>query len=60
MQELERITARRSELGMLAGELAKQPQGVQAGREELLIAERALNRLAEQDRAAAGGGGGPG
>ncbi|MEU6611084.1 hypothetical protein ABZ922_39675 [Streptomyces shenzhenensis] len=38
---------------MLTGELAKQPQGVQDGREELLIAERALNRLTEQDRAAA-------
>ncbi|MFL4909679.1 hypothetical protein ACJ6WF_42710 [Streptomyces sp. MMS24-I2-30] len=53
MQELERITALRSELDTLAGELAKQLQGVQVGREELLIAERALNRLAEQDRAAA-------
>ncbi|MGW0633889.1 hypothetical protein [Streptomyces sp. NPDC002758] len=53
MQELERITARRSELDTLAEELAKQLQEVQAEREELVIAERVLNRLAEQDRAAA-------
>jgi hypothetical protein len=53
MQELERITARRSELDTLAEELAKLLQEVQAEREELLIAERVLNRLAEQDRAAA-------
>jgi len=33
--------------------LAKQLQEVQAEREELLMAERVLNRLAEQDRAAA-------
>ncbi|MEU1299224.1 hypothetical protein [Streptomyces shenzhenensis] len=53
MQELGRIQAPWSGLDMPAGELAKQLQGVQGGREELLIAERALNRLAEQDRAAA-------
>ncbi|MFD7283420.1 hypothetical protein ACFV80_42150 [Streptomyces sp. NPDC059862] len=53
MQELERITARRSELDTLAEELAKHLQEVQAEREELVIAERVLNRLAEQDRAAA-------
>ncbi|QIY68017.2 hypothetical protein HEP84_00610 [Streptomyces sp. RLB1-33] len=53
MQELERITARRSEPDTLAGELAKQLQEVQAEREELVIAERVLNRPAEQDRAAA-------
>ncbi|MFC5854291.1 hypothetical protein ACFPZI_21550 [Streptomyces chlorus] len=53
MQKLERITARRSELDTLAEELAKQLQEVQAEREELLIAERVLNRLTEQDRAAA-------
>ena len=53
MQELERITARRRELDTPAGELAKQLREVQAGREELLIAERALNRPAEQDGAAA-------
>ena len=51
MQELERITARRSELDMLAEGLAKQLGEVQAEREELVIAERVLNRLAEQDRA---------
>ncbi|MDH6624505.1 hypothetical protein M2271_002309 [Streptomyces sp. LBL] len=53
MQELERITARRSELDTLAEELAKRLQEVQAEREEPVIAERVLNRLAEQDRAAA-------
>ncbi|MGX1915793.1 hypothetical protein ACWIID_44465 [Streptomyces phaeochromogenes] len=53
MRELERITARRSELDTLAAELAKQLREVQAEREELVIAERVLNRLAEQDRAAA-------
>ncbi|WGD39437.1 hypothetical protein [Streptomyces cathayae] len=53
MQELERITARRSELDTLAVELSKQLQEVQAEREELLIAERVLHRLTEQDRAAA-------
>ncbi|WP_164494626.1 hypothetical protein [Streptomyces sp. ADI92-24] len=37
-----------------AEELAKQLAEVQAEREELVIAERVLNRLAEQDRAAAG------
>ncbi|WAX77529.1 hypothetical protein [Streptomyces sp. KMM 9044] len=51
MSDLERITARRSELDALAEELAKQLQEVQAEREELLVAERVLNRLAEQDRA---------
>ncbi|UQA97097.1 hypothetical protein [Streptomyces halobius] len=54
MQELERITARRSELDTLAEELAKQLQEVQAEREELVIAERVLNRLAEQGRAVEG------
>ncbi|MFD5337753.1 hypothetical protein [Streptomyces hawaiiensis] len=53
MGDLERITARRSELDALAEELAKQQQEVQAEREELLVAERVLNRLAEQDRAEA-------
>jgi len=52
MQELERITARRSELDTLTEELAKRLQEVQAEREELVIAERVLNRLAEHDRAA--------
>ncbi|MET7300661.1 hypothetical protein [Embleya sp. NPDC005575] len=50
MSELERITARRSELDALAEELGKQLQEVQAEREELVIAERVLQRLAEQDR----------
>ncbi|MFF3128339.1 hypothetical protein ACFVRD_40065 [Streptomyces sp. NPDC057908] len=53
MQKLERITARRSELDVLAEGLVKQLQEVQAEREELVIAERVLNRLAEQDQAAA-------
>jgi hypothetical protein len=53
MGDLERIIARRSELDALADELAKQLQEVQAEREELLVAERVLNRLAEQDRAEA-------
>lgn len=53
MRELERITARRSELDMLTEELTKQLPEVQAEREELVIAERVLHRLAEQDRAGA-------
>ncbi len=53
MQELERITARRSELDTLAEELAKQLHEVRAEREELIVAERVLNCLAEQDRAVA-------
>jgi hypothetical protein len=53
MSELERITARRSELDALAEELSKQLREVQAEREELVIAERVLLRLAEQDRAEA-------
>jgi hypothetical protein len=51
MSDLERITARRSELDALAEELAKRLQEVEAEREELGIAERVLRRLAEQDRA---------
>lgn len=47
MRELERITARRSQLDRLAAELAMQLQEVQAEREELVIAWRVLNRLAE-------------
>ncbi|MEU9788939.1 hypothetical protein AB0H92_49765, partial [Streptomyces phaeochromogenes] len=54
MQERQWITARRSELDSLAEELAKQLQEVQAERNELEIAERVLNRLAEQARADAG------
>lgn len=53
MRELERITARRDELDALAEALTKQLHEVQAEREELIIAERVLNRLAEQDRATA-------
>jgi len=55
MQERQWITARRSELDALAEELAKQLREVQAEREELVIAERVLNRLAEQARADAAG-----
>ncbi|MER7674364.1 hypothetical protein ABTY61_38705 [Kitasatospora sp. NPDC096128] len=50
MSELERITARRSELDALAEELSKRLREVEAEREELAIAERVLHRLAEQDR----------
>ncbi|MEU3002286.1 hypothetical protein [Streptomyces sp. NPDC006995] len=52
MSELERITARRSELDALAEELGKRLGEVEAEREELVIAERVLHRLAGQDRAA--------
>jgi len=51
MSDLERITARRSELDALAEELAKRLGEVEAEREELGIAERVLLRLAGQDRA---------
>jgi hypothetical protein len=51
MQERQWITARRSELDALADELAKQLQEVQVERDELAIAERVLNRLAEQVQA---------
>ncbi|MET9914850.1 hypothetical protein ABZZ74_50715 [Streptomyces sp. NPDC006476] len=54
MHEQQWITARRSELDALAKELAKQLQEVQAERDELAIAERVLNRLAEQARDDAG------
>jgi hypothetical protein len=50
MGDLERIIARRSELDVLVEELAKRLQEVQAEREELLVAERVLNRLAEAAR----------
>ncbi|MER5363546.1 hypothetical protein [Streptomyces sp. NPDC002785] len=50
MSELERITARRSELDALAEELGKRLREVEAEREELVIAERVLHRLAERDR----------
>lgn len=53
MSELERITARRSELDALAEELGKRLQEVEAERGELVIAERVLLRLAEQDQAEA-------
>jgi hypothetical protein len=48
MQEQQWITARRSELGALAERLTKQ---LQVERDELAIAERVLNRLAEQAQA---------
>jgi len=51
MSELERIMARRSELDTLAAELGKRLAEVEAEREELVIAERVLHRLAEADRA---------
>ncbi|MDQ0780024.1 hypothetical protein QF026_008490 [Streptomyces aurantiacus] len=54
MQERQWITARRSELGAVAEELAKQLQEVRAERDELALAERVLNRLAELARADAG------
>ncbi|MFH9967846.1 hypothetical protein ACH4PR_41930 [Streptomyces mirabilis] len=47
MSELERITARRSELDVLAEELNKRLGEVEAERGELVIAERVLLRLAE-------------
>ncbi|MFJ7593440.1 hypothetical protein ACIQZO_39935 [Streptomyces sp. NPDC097617] len=50
MSELERITARRSELDALAEELGMRLGEVEAEREELVVAERVLHRLAEQDR----------
>ncbi|MFE2423803.1 hypothetical protein [Streptomyces hokutonensis] len=53
MLEPEWITARRNELDTLAEELAQQLTEVQAEREELVIAERVLHRLAEQDWAVA-------
>ena len=53
MSELERITARRSELDVLAEELGKRLGEVETERGELVIAERVLLRLAEQDRAEA-------
>ena len=51
MQERQWITARRSELDALAEQLTKQLQEVQVERDELAIAERVLNRLAEQVQA---------
>lgn len=51
MQERQWIAARRSELDALAEELTKQLQEVQVERDELAVAERVLNRLAEQVQA---------
>jgi hypothetical protein len=51
MPERQCINARRSELDTFAKELAKQLQEVQAERDELAVAERVLNRLAERARA---------
>ncbi|MFD6327109.1 hypothetical protein ACFWOL_30660 [Streptomyces sp. NPDC058442] len=53
MQERQWLTARRSELDALTERLTKQLQEVQVEREELAIAERVLNRLAEQAQAEA-------
>lgn len=47
MQERQWITARRSELDALAGQLTKQLQEVQVERDELAIAERVLNRSSD-------------
>ncbi|WP_405541319.1 hypothetical protein OG478_02215 [Streptomyces phaeochromogenes] len=54
MQERQWIAARRSELDALAEELTKRLQEVQVEWDELAVAERVLNRLAEQARADAG------
>ncbi|MEU1457719.1 hypothetical protein [Streptomyces avermitilis] len=51
MRERQWITARRAELDDLAEQLTKQLQEVQVERDELAIAERVLNRLAEQAQA---------
>ncbi|GGS33575.1 hypothetical protein GCM10010269_83770 [Streptomyces humidus] len=51
MRERQWITDRRSELDALAEQLTKELQEVQVERDELAIAERVLNRLAEQVRA---------
>ncbi|WP_267715973.1 hypothetical protein [Streptomyces sp. CoH17] len=53
MRELERITARRGELDVSVEELTKQLHEAKVEREELQVAERVVNRPAEQDRAAA-------
>ncbi|GGS52056.1 hypothetical protein [Streptomyces violaceus] len=53
MHERQWITARRSELDTLAEQLTKQLQEVQVERDELAIAERVFNRLAEQAQAGA-------
>lgn len=51
MRERQWIAARRSELDALAEQLTKRLQEVQVERDELTIAERVLNRLAEQVQA---------
>ncbi|MFV0126279.1 hypothetical protein ACLGI4_00890 [Streptomyces sp. HMX112] len=45
---LGRITARRAELDELEEQLAKQPAGVRAERDELAVRERVLERMAGQ------------
>lgn len=50
---LERITARRAELDVLAEKLAEQLEQVQAEHEELLVTKRVLRRLHEQAAAEA-------
>ncbi|MFF2996924.1 hypothetical protein ACFVTC_20535 [Streptomyces sp. NPDC057950] len=54
MRERQWTTARRCELDALAKELVRKIQEVQVERDELAIAERVLNRLAEQVQADAG------
>ncbi|WP_251074394.1 hypothetical protein [Streptomyces sp. ISL-111] len=54
---VERIAARRAELGELEEQLAKQLSEVRAERDELAVAERVMQRMGEQiaeERAAAG------
>ncbi|MGW2286969.1 hypothetical protein [Streptomyces phaeochromogenes] len=51
MQERQWIAAHRSELDALVEELTMQFQEVQVERDELEVAERVLNRLAEQVQA---------
>lgn len=51
MQERQWINTRRGELDALAEQLTKQLQEVQVERDELAVAERVLNRLAEQAQA---------
>ncbi|WP_240136478.1 hypothetical protein [Streptomyces sp. MUM 178J] len=53
MSPLEKIAARRAELDQLAEALAKQLAEVDAEREELVVAERVLMRLYEQEAEAA-------
>ncbi len=49
MSSLEKIAARRAELDQLAESLTKQLAEVEGEREELVVAERVLRRLYEQE-----------